>query len=75
MHDNRIEIVKANAEVNGIGKIVHVHSSETVWPVWMQYEIYHYVDVDSRVQCLMQMDLAIAILHMCEKVGGLVFSC
>ena len=41
-------LLEANGKVNGIGEISNPYPSQTLPPVWMQFEIYHYVRPGSR---------------------------
>ena len=36
-------MLEANGKVNGIGEISHPSPSQTLGPIWMPLQIYHYV--------------------------------
>ena len=35
-------VLEANGEVNGIGEISHPYISQTLRPIWMPFQAYHY---------------------------------
>jgi len=41
-------VLEANGKVNGIGEISHPSPSQTLGPIWMPLQIYHYVPPGSR---------------------------
>ena len=41
-------VLEANGKVNGIGEISNPSPSQTLGPIWMRLQIYHYVPPESR---------------------------
>ena len=61
-------MLEANGKVTGIGEISHPSPSQTLGPVWMPLQIYHYVPQGVDVQdVIKKIDWAVAVLHMREK--------
>jgi len=64
-------VLEANGKVNWIGEISHPSPSQTLGPIWMQLQMYHYIPLGVDVQNLVTIDLAVAALRMREKRGFL----
>jgi len=47
-HVAQYTVLEANGKVNGIGEISHPSPSQTLGPIWMLLQIYHYVRPRSR---------------------------
>ena len=60
-------MLEANGKVNGIAEISNPSPSQTLGPIWMRLQIYHYVPQGVDVQNLVKIDLAVAVLRMREK--------
>jgi len=60
-------VLEANGKVNGIGEISHHSPSQTLGPIWMPLQIYHYVLQGVDVQNLIKIDSAVAAVRMREK--------
>ena len=60
-------VLEANGKVNGIGEISHPSPSQTLGPIWMPLQMYHYVPQGVDVQNLIKIDSAVAAVRMREK--------
>ena len=60
-------VLEANGKVDGIGEISHLYPSQTLGPIWMPLQIYHYVPQGVDVQNLIKIDSAVDALRMREK--------
>ena len=68
-------VLEANGKVNGIGENFAL-LPQTLGPIWMPLQIYHYVPQGVDVQNLIKIDSAVAALRMREKRGfAWVFFC
>jgi len=41
-------VLEDNAKVNGMSKTSHSYPSQTLGPIWMLFQLYHYVRPGSR---------------------------
>jgi len=41
-------LLEANGKVNGIGEISHPDTIQNLGPIWMPFQMYHYVSPGSR---------------------------
>jgi len=49
MHGSAIRSVRSQySKVNVIGEISHLYPSQTLGPIWMPFQIHHYVRPGSR---------------------------
>ena len=58
---------EANGKVSGIGEISHPYPSQTLGPIWMPLQIYHYVLPGVDVQNVIKIGSVIAALRIREK--------
>ena len=62
-------LLEANGKVNGIGEISHPDTIQNLGPIWMPFQMYHYVSQGVDVQNLIKIDSAVAALRMREKTA------
>ena len=60
-------MLEANGKVNGIGEISHPSPTQTLGPILMPLQIYHYVPQGVDVQNLIKIDSAVAAVRLHEK--------